>query len=299
MDQKDWKIVVGSENGLCNRLKVIVSGMAFAKKSGRALECWWPRKPACNCSFEDLFSNDLNVKNVSSEEFKSPKWIAFSHNDPLYDPNNFPFDPLSSKESVLYLKGVNFFTNPPKFPAHKELQQMERHFFETLTPKNSLLDQINSFAEKNFVTKMLGMHIRRGDFFKYCPGKIVPTQSYFTYADDFLKRNPSGKIFLSTDDGAPFPYCAHSIPSKNYENIKKQFIKKYGEKVIFTSPRSINRNDKEAIEDALIDLYLLRKTDEFVGTKASSFSGVAVFNRKVNKISFPSNDALDVLVLKK
>ena len=57
--------------------------------------------------------------------------------------------------------------------------------------------------------------------------------------------------------------------------------------VVTPKPRSLDRHTPEAIEDALIDLWLLRSTDFFVGTVGSSFSEMAMFGRAVPAIIPP------------
>jgi hypothetical protein len=63
------------------------------------------------------------------------------------------------------------------------------------------------------------------------------------------------------------------------EGVGERFREHFGERVVSTTPRSLDRGSAPAIQDALVDLYLLRQTEFFVGTRDSSFSAMAVFGR--------------------
>jgi hypothetical protein len=49
-------------------------------------------------------------------------------------------------------------------------------------------------------------------------------------------------------------------------------------------PRSLDRGSVEAVQDTLVELWLLRATSSFVGTTGSSFSGFAVVARDVPRV---------------
>jgi hypothetical protein len=51
--------------------------------------------------------------------------------------------------------------------------------------------------------------------------------------------------------------------------------------VVWRAPRSLDRAQKQAIQDAVVDLWLLRSTDAFVGTLDSTFSELAAYGRHV------------------
>jgi hypothetical protein len=56
---------------------------------------------------------------------------------------------------------------------------------------------------------------------------------------------------------------------------------RYGPRVVATVPRTLDREAPAAIQDAVVDLWLLRATQLLVGTRGSSFSGLALFGREV------------------
>ena len=54
--------------------------------------------------------------------------------------------------------------------------------------------------------------------------------------------------------------------------------------MVSIAPRSLDRGRSEAVQDALIDLLLLRQTQAIVGTADSSFSEMAMFGRSIPKV---------------
>ena len=93
-----------------------------------------------------------------------------------------------------------------------------------------------------------------------------------------LENATDAGISLCTDDGALNPFSGRVLP---HEQIAAQFVRRYGAHIVFTKPSSLDRRSGEAIQDALLDLWLLRTTDFFVGTLGSSFSDLAAYGRPV------------------
>lgn len=56
---------------------------------------------------------------------------------------------------------------------------------------------------------------------------------------------------------------------------KKAFRRRYGARLVLYPKRSVRRHDVEAIQDALVDIYLLQRCTAFVGTMYSSFTDLA------------------------
>ena len=95
-----------------------------------------------------------------------------------------------------------------------------------------------------------------------------------------LESTPEAGILLCSDDGALDPWTGQV---KN-EGVREQFTRRYGDRVVSTQPRTLDRKRPEAVQDALIDLLLLRLTDAFIGTRFSTFSELAIFGRSVPRV---------------
>jgi hypothetical protein len=122
---------------------------------------------------------------------------------------------------------------------------------------------------------MIGVHLRRGDFHRANRWSVDNTRPALAEVRKFLQTRPEAGIFLSTDDGGVDPVTKE----QRLEGTHAIFQNAFGERVVWTQPRSLDRGDPAAVQDALLDLLLLRTCDFNVGTWNSSFSELAVFGR--------------------
>jgi hypothetical protein len=124
---------------------------------------------------------------------------------------------------------------------------------------------------------MIGVHLRRGDLMHHRPDTTGNLEVTLQQVDQWLEKEPDAGILLCTDDGSHNPFTHRALP---VQGIRSTFKKRYGERVVSTAS-GLDRGTPQAIEDALVDLWLLRLTQFFVGTSGSSFSEMAVFGRDI------------------
>jgi hypothetical protein len=113
----------------------------------------------------------------------------------------------------------------------------------------------------------------------------------FRAIDRFLEYDPLAGILLCTDDGAVDPKIGKPTTA---EGVHARFVERYGKRVVWSSPRSLDRQTLEAVQDALVDLWLLRSTNYFVGTYRSSFSEMAVVGRSIPRTLCVNETAMDI-----
>jgi hypothetical protein len=65
------------------------------------------------------------------------------------------------------------------------------------------------------------------------------------------------------------------------EGVRETFQARFGDRLVYPRPHSLDRASPDAIEDAAVDYFLLRGTQMFVGSRGSTFSDLAVFGRPV------------------
>ncbi len=252
--------------GLVNRMRVLISGLALAEATGREFTMLWPRHFHCAAAFQELFTNDFNV--IEDD---------LPANTPVYGlfvgGPRWP-DLLRGTEPHLVATSGAWLIRPELYPGHKELMERCAELFETLEPVPYVRDQVAEFRAAHFRPTMIGVHLRRGDF-PYAEVRENTAQA-MARTDEFLVGHAEAGILLCTDDGAVHP--ATGRPTRT-EGVKALFRRRYGERVVFTEPRSLDRRLPETAQDALIDFLLLRATDYIVGTKLSSFSRMAMFGR--------------------
>lgn len=256
--------------GLSNRLRVLLSGLALAEASGRRFRMLWPLTSACAAPFAALFANDWPVETVRPEVVAEMPYVSgwFGHLSDL----------LAASQPDLVVGHPTWLIRPGEYPGHDRLNDQCQRLFAELTPILAILDRIESFRHDCFQKEMIGVHLRRGDLLRQRPDVAHNTTQAIAALDQFQQAFSEAGIFLCTDDGAIAPDTGRATPR---EGVREVLSQRYGQRVVWTSPTNLDRNDPRSIQEALIDLWLLRAADAIVGTEGSSFSEMALFGRDV------------------
>lgn len=270
-------MIVRCSSGLCNKLRVLLSAYRASQILERELEFIWVKNIACGAGFYDLFeNNEFHILDDQPRDNFGEIFLGHNRNrgDKIFDILEIDFsNTIVSSFMWLFL--------PDKYFKHSEYLDESKKIFNQLKPIKYIQDEVNNFLKNNFNTKILGVHIRRGDFIKETWNSTSETWDATILTNEinnFLKRNPQGKIFVATDDGAKTPRGEVTVK----ENILERLVSFYGkERILYYKVRDLNRDSKESIQDALITLLVLRKTDEFIGTKCSTFSDMVSLNRNI------------------
>ena len=255
--------------GLSNRLRVLLSGLALAEASGRHFRMLWPKAAACAAPFETLFTNHWPVATVSSEAVAGLPYIPgwFGHLPDL----------LSATEVDLVVGHPGWLIRPGQFAGHEALAARCQSLFGEMQPVAAIREAIAAFKQTQFRPTMIGVHLRRGDLLRDRPDVAANTAQAIHAINAFLARFPDAGILLCTDDGA----VDQDTGRIQTEDVRARLRTQYGARVVWTTPRSLDRRTSEAIQDALLDLWLLRDTDCVVGTTGSSFSELACYGRNI------------------
>lgn len=266
--QEDKTLTVCCPSGLGNRLRVLLSGWVLAEACGRRFRLLWPLTPACGAAFSDLFGNPWPVEVLPGD---AEHGLPF-HRDWLHALPDLRG--LDTPHLAFVYPG--WLLDPGRHPGHAALLAAARGLMGELRPLPALQAAVDDFARQNFRERMIGVHLRRGDMMRLRPDVVGNIQPAMAAVERFLRRYPEAGIFLCTDDGAPTPEGDGTRDT----GVREQFRQRYGERVVWTTPQSHDRRSAAAIQEALVDLWLLRRTDCFVGTEESSFSEFAVFGRE-------------------
>lgn len=258
--------------GLGNRLRVLLSGIALGEATGRTLTMFWVRSPACGAAFRDLFINDWPVVDVD----QIPRELAAVRARKPRGRHKIG-DLLVAPEPHLVVRSSHWLIAPERVPAHRALAGRCVELLGQLEPTSAIKDRVATFRTQHFRSRMIGVHARRGDFVTVRPDRSWNTGQILAAVDRFLIERPEAGILLCTDDGAPEPHGAPTVR----EGVREILRARYGERLVETSPSSLDRRTPESIQDALVDLFLLRATDAFVGSLASTFSDLAIYGRAV------------------
>jgi hypothetical protein len=259
--------------GLSNRLRVLLSGLALAEASGRQFRMLWPITPACAASFAELFDNAWPVETVDAMAVADLPYISGWF-------GQLP-DLLVAAEPDLVIGHPTWLIQPGEFSDHDRLMTRCEDLLNELQPVSVVQQRVDEFYQRHMRPTVIGVHLRRGDLLRQRPDAANNTAQAIAAVDRFADEYPDAGILLCTDDGAVDPKTDR--PSRR-EGIQETFRLRYGRRVVWTTPRSLDRSTPEAIQDALVDLWLLRATDCFVGTETSSFSELVVFAREIPHI---------------
>lgn len=270
-------IDTGPGQGLCNRLRPIVSAMRLAEFSGRRLSIVWHNyshvNRGCACDFNDLFTNDIEqIKSLKEIEARSIKIYNYENHfskggtDFYPDKANDIID-VHSRDEVVYVKGTYFIyditDSTRKSEAYKEFAQ----YFRRLKPIRYICKKANEFKRENYSKPILGVHARLKNFYvktwldhlKVRGLRLKYPRSendYYEEIDKYLAEYPKARIFLSADN-------------KKSENAISH---RYKDRLIKYPVRTFSRNTRAGLQDALINIYLLNHTDLVLRSRFSSFS---------------------------
>jgi hypothetical protein len=264
----DRHLTVICRGGLCNRIKVLLSGLALAEASDRHFTMLWPLNRACGAPFTSLFLNPWDVQQPTPEARRATPLSLGGRPVP---------DLLSEPSSHLVVAHHGWIVKAAAYPAHAPLERRCRELIDALEPIPLIRDAVTRFMATRFRPTMIGVHLRRGDFLRHRPDVCANTNAALAHVERFLEADPDAGILLCTDDGAR----DHRTRETVNEGVVKIFRDRFGGRVVSSPPRSLDRGTPEAIQDGLIEFLLLRQTQSFVGTSGSSFSTLAIFGRDV------------------
>ncbi|SIT90709.1 hypothetical protein [Pontibacter indicus] len=288
------KIYLKPVAGLCNRIRAIDSALQIADSLNKDLVVFWGRDRFLNCRYSDLFEPSSNFRVIEEKRFLGLKLLY------PYLPGSKPHTPVRKKiytltSLILGIKHEIWFEeiydalepisdiSPKNFSTiydyeeksyellkpFKERMQTEKNCFictswrfsseqnyvRNFIPIKHLQNIINSVTQQ--FSNTIGVHIRRTDHTEAI--KYSSTEHFIKRMLEELKTKPTVNFFLATD-------CAET------EALVKDL---FPGKVITSQKRTLDRNSTEGIQDSLVDLYCLSKTQKVLGSYNSSFSQVS------------------------
>jgi hypothetical protein len=260
--QSNRSLTVGAGAGLTARLRILISGLALAELTQRQFRMLWPLTSHCAAPFNSLFVNAWNVETLAESGAASVTRL------PRFAAKELPAL-LVSNEPNLARRHMSWH----EFPADSPLMARCETLMSELRPLDKIAEKVDRFREAHCRPEMIGVHLRRGDYVGLRPDKTHNTDKAIEATDDFLKQHPNAGILLCTDEEV----TNHSDDG----GVRQRFAARYGDRLVQTAPSTYDRNNPAAIEDALVDLWLLRSTTALVGSDYSGFSELAVFGRDV------------------
>lgn len=272
-DGSKSKLFILAGGGLCNRLKSVLSGMRVAAESRRELYLYWnehltmsplefalhpenapnPGKPAAKFpgDWRDFFEFDLprcGDQNCSGEVITLDSPILKRSYEGNYVVRYVPFFLRFDDEPNLdRLRPVKMSD-----AARVIKDRMVKHVAK-LAPAGHLSKVTRQFCDDNRISRRtVGAHLRR-----HYPGGAFPIEVFVRSIDKALDN--AENVFLATD----------------WDDAQPMLSSRYGERVVSYREGRWRRDTKQAICDAVVDLFILAQTGHIVGCGYSTFSDMA------------------------
>ncbi len=254
--------------GLGNRLRCLMASMVL-DPDYRIL---WPEKmfgKGMSCSFNDLWNNDIAVETPIGRVYDS-WWL-------LQLPGDIPNRPvISALNFISYLgpdgkKHNRFDSGIRKKIVPKEIIAAYVKAVQSLEPIDYIQGEIKKFTQK-FADNTISVGMRT--FSEFDEGGARRPE------DDNLNRNrefkKQGGLDLYWEQMDKFKNSIFFVSADNDIAIEKA-VERYGAKIIYRKRRTSfkDRLKKVALQDQVIDLYLLSKNKIIIQDPLSSFTDTA------------------------
>jgi hypothetical protein len=247
-------LTVIPQGGLCNRLRVIDSGVGLARELGLTLRVIWQANAECNCRFSRLFEL---VPGISIVEVRGKLPIFWAQ-------------ALRRPRLARRLAGARVFEHAALLGTAAQQQLVDRAiaskaiirtfetFFQTnkplswLTATPEILEKVEATVAE-FGPHMVGVHARRTD--NEDSIRFGPTSEFVRLMRECVSVDPTVKFFLATDG----------------VETEAELRAEFGDRILVRA-KKLSRNDPQGIVDALVDVYCLSRTSRIIGSYWSTFS---------------------------
>jgi hypothetical protein len=273
-------LLVRPRNGLCNRLRVLSSFAALARRCHRELRvCWAPSPGWSDEQLEDLFEN--RFAHVTEAEFDQLSADALCLHDAVTVAGVGGANETWTYAGNGGLAAVFDSAAPPLVsyrgfrPAHellapedrrRVLPGFNREFQAELRawrPVPAIRERVDELAG-TFDGDTVGVHIRRGDAAVHPRLRDQYRRStdaaFIRRMDRIVRSRPDTSFFLATDT----------------EETQRRFQERYGSRILTNTEKrfvpSIPDAPKANQHDAVVDLFALARTQTILGSHYSTFS---------------------------
>lgn len=248
--------------GLGNRLLALASANELCKSMDRRLLVIWKREAGCNAKASDLFEfSDVKVIEISENGYKKEFFGTIRGNilKRRYRGKGtafFPCDKVDSykqtgrfealaaeiaREPVIYIKS---YTN---------MCEITSESFRFIKP-SSVIEKKGEHVFSRISNRTVGVHIRRTDHEEAI--RNSPLELFVSRMGQEMEEQDAD-FYVTTDD-------------REVEKLLKERFP--AERLIFYEGKRIDRDSREGIEDALIDMLALSRCSRILGSYQSTFS---------------------------
>jgi hypothetical protein len=242
--------------GLCDRLRGLACGLALARARKLRLCFWWPANQPCPAEFGELF--DQPAFACVTNTVREPSDDAAV----LQLPANIVPEVFCKR-----LEESGFGSRP--FSDDAMFQQAWRQEVCALRPVDDVMAAVSACFRACGSHPLIGIHLRRSDVVN---ARVKPeiTSSNLSNHDRVMwdevqllaGQHPSACFFLAADEHAAFTHWAARL-------------QKAGIPFIHHPKPWTNRFRQTSMHDALVDLWMLGRCQQILGTVRSGFLRIA------------------------
>lgn len=273
------QIILMPRAGLGNRMRAISSFIHLKEKINANLYILWFPDSGLNAEYHDLFESNPHFKVIEDRnKFKilftkrgglnhanAPiRKIFRAYNDLVKKIVNV--DAIINEDDVQkgYLHVENIIKNHETVFVNTSNEIIDNiEGLRTFQPTPDVMTKVNTTLEK-FPETTIGIHIRRTDH--NIAIKNSPLHLFENKISWYCRQSKNLKFFIATDD----------------QSVEKKLNQKFKGRCIFYN-KTFGRNSKEGIIDAVVEMYLLSKTQKLYGSFWSSFS---IISAKISGIEY-------------
>lgn len=255
-------ITLKPNGGLCNRLRMIDSGIVLSRDIRQPLKVLWMLTPELNCSYYDLFEDSEQFQVVDTEPSRWDKMplpgklkfildyslVRIRHQQVVFQSRldrlkdqQYDFTQFKQSKSV-YITGCS------RFFRHERC-------YQPFVPIKPIRDVIDAYTQQ-YTSHTIGIHIRRTDH--QLAISSSPDQGFIDAMNAEVEKRSDTRFFLASDS----------------PEVNDCFTTLFADRIIWHQ-KEYSRNSSKGVQDALVDLMCLSQTQKVIGSYGSSFSVTA------------------------
>lgn len=255
-------IIIEPCAGLGNRLLGLGSAYAVAKKLDRKLVVMWKREVGCNIRFQELFDLPFEVVEISENGLKKEpvaqilgdrakkKWrnsadrfLECDEVEKIKEREGYEgLFRLIEQTPVIYLK------------AFGPICEVTAEIYSFVKPSKNI-EEKGAYLFRELTGQCVGVHVRRTDHTEAIANS--PLALFAERMKKELETAADTSFFVATDDKEVRRELKELLPDA---------------KLIFPQSDVIDRDSKEGIEEAFIEMLALSKCRKILGSYNSTFS---------------------------
>lgn len=255
-------IIVQPVGGLCNRMRVISSALELAKRRKTRLLVIWKCDQDLNAPYEELFEKNREFKVINIKSSKNLLRGMLRKVSRIKITDSLIID--NQKNGELVPEFYEQIKLPAYITTYSQFFKVKDQF-KIFTPTPYLQSRIEKVVAE-FSENMVGVHIRRTDQIKSI--EYSKTENFIELMNQELEKNPNTRFYLATDD----------------MEEEKELRARFPEHIISNKNRVLERDSKDGMYDAVVDLYCLAACQKIIGSYWSSFSTIAAAINSVELI---------------